>query len=125
MSIIEQERPQIHMIWPTSVRPQCPAVAAAPGYTIRTYQEGDEQAFLSLISLSDFDPWDDEKLTCNINLVIPKGWFFAVDDMGQIVATAMAQHNYSGLSPLREMSAGSSVTPTTGVMRWVWHCAPA
>lgn len=107
----EQERPQLHMVWPTSERPQCPVVAPASGYAIRTYQTGDEQAFLHLMALSDFDPWDDEKLSDNMNLVIPGGWFFAVGSDGQIVATAMGQHNYSGLSPF------------TGDVGWVF-CHP-
>ncbi len=111
MTNAEQEKPQLHMVWPTPERPYCPAVTPAPGYTIRTYQDGDEQAFLHLMSLSDFDPWDEEKLTYNINIVIPDGWFFAVDSNGQIVATAMGQHNYSGLSPF------------TGDVGWVF-CHP-
>ncbi len=99
------------MIWPTAERPSCPAVAPAPGYAIRPYQDGDEQAFLHLMSLSDFDPWDDAKLSDNINKIIPGGWFFAVDSAGQVVATAMGQHNYSGLSPF------------TGDVGWVF-CHP-
>ncbi len=94
-----------------SERLYCPAVVPAPGYTIRTYQTADEQAFLHLMSLSDFDPWDDEKLSDNMNLVIPGGWFFAVDSAGQIVATAMGLHNYSWLSPF------------TGDIGWVF-CHP-
>ncbi len=111
MNTAEQEKPQLHMVWPASERPQCPAVAPAPGYTIRTYQDNDEQAFLHLMSQSDFDPWDDEKLSDNMNLVIPAGWFFAVDSEGRIVATAMGLHNYSGLSPF------------TGDVGWVF-CHP-
>ena len=111
MNITEQEKPQLHMVWPTAERPDRAAVAPAPGYAIRVYQEGDEEAFLRLMSLSDFDPWDGEKLTYNINRVIPDGWFFAEDSDGQIVATAMGLHNYSGLSPF------------TGDVGWVF-CHP-
>ena len=111
MNAAEQEKPQLHMVWPTPKRPCCPAISLAPGYTIRTFREGDEPAFLHLMSLSDFDPWDDEKLLDNINKIIPGGWFFAVDRTGQIVATAMGQHNYSGLSPF------------TGDIGWVF-CHP-
>ncbi len=107
----EQEKPQLHMVWPASERRSCPAVDPAPGYTIRTYQDGDEEDFLRLMSLSDFDPWDEAKLSDNINQIIPGGWFFAVDGAGQIVATAMAQHNYSGSSPF------------TGDVGWVF-CHP-
>ncbi len=111
MSAPDLEKPQLHMVWPTSERPCCPAVSLAPGYTIRTFQDGDEKAFLHLMSLSDFDPWDNEKLSNNINLIIPNGWFFAVDSQGQTVATAMCLHNYSGHSPF------------TGDVGWVF-CHP-
>ncbi len=99
MTTPEQEKPQLHMVWPASERRFCPAVDPAPGYTIRTYRDGDEEDFLRLMFLSDFDPWDEEKLSDNINQIIPAGWFFVVDSAGQIIATAMALHNYSGVSP--------------------------
>lgn len=94
------ERPQLTMAWPTErfpapIDPRTPA-----GYTIRTYRPGDEQPFLELMGLMDFDPWDAAKLDYNMARILPEGWFFAVDDAsGAIVATAMALHNYTGRHP--------------------------
>lgn len=34
-----------------------------------------------------------------MNRVLPDGWFFAVDSLGRVVATAMCLHNYSGHAP--------------------------
>jgi mycothiol synthase len=93
------EKPQLHMVWPFRRLLRCPASAIAAGYTIRTYQLGDEEAFLRLMSLMDFDPWDEAKLEYNKNKVIPEGWFFVTDASDQIVATAMCLHNYTGHSP--------------------------
>src|SRR5579872_2187147 len=73
------EEPQLRMVWPAASRRHCPAVHPAAGYSVRTFRAGDEQAFLSLMSLMDFDPWDDAKLDYNMSRIIPDGWFFATD----------------------------------------------
>jgi len=93
------EEPQLRMVWPAASRRQCPAVHPAAGYSVRTFRAGDEQAFLSLMSLMDFDPWDDAKLDYNMSRIIPDGWFFATDPSDRVVATAMCLHNYTGRSP--------------------------
>jgi ribosomal protein S18 acetylase RimI-like enzyme len=93
------EEPQLHMVWPAASRRQCPAVHPAAGYSVRTFRAGDEQAFLSLMSLMDFDPWDDAKLDYNMSRIIPDGWFFATDPSDRVVATAMCLHDYTGRSP--------------------------
>ena len=93
------EQPQLRMVWPAASRRQCPAVHPAAGYSVRTFRAGDEQAFLSLMSLMDFDPWDDAKLDYNMSRIIPDGWFFATDPSDRVVATAMCLHNYTGRSP--------------------------
>jgi len=93
------EEPQLRMVWPAASRRQCPAVHPAAGYSVRTFRAGDEQAFLSLMSLMDFDPWDDAKLDYNMSRIIPDGWFFATDRSDRVVATAMCLHNYTGRSP--------------------------
>jgi len=96
MVAIHPEKPQLRMVWPFATRRTCPPVSPAQGYSIRTYQPGDEKGFLDLMSRSDFDPWDEAKLAYNLNKIIPEGWFFAADPSTRIVATAMCLHNYSG-----------------------------
>jgi mycothiol synthase len=63
------------------------------------------------MSRMDFDPWDDAKLSYNLNRIIPDGWFFATDASDRVVATAMCLHNYSDR------------TPFTGDVGWV-ACHP-
>lgn len=99
MPAIHQEMPQLHMVWTSATRRHCPAVSPAAGYSTRTFQNGDEQGFLSLMSRLDFGPWDEAKLAYNLNKVIPDGWFFVTSASREIVATAMCLHNYSGDSP--------------------------
>jgi len=110
VSAIYPERPQLRMVWPAS-RPACALVAPASGYAVRTYRPGDERACLELMSRVDFDPWDDAKLSYNLNRIIPDGWFFATDTSDRVVATAMCLHNYSDR------------TPFTGDVGWV-ACHP-
>ncbi|NKB67330.1 MAG: GNAT family N-acetyltransferase [Candidatus Latescibacteria bacterium] len=95
-----QERPQLTMRWPRSrLRDSLPETIA-DGYSIRTYQPGDEHRFLTLMQFGEFGPWDQAKLTYNLNRIIPQGWFFIVCNGSQRpVATAMCLHNYSGADP--------------------------
>lgn len=109
----QQERPQLQMVW----LPNAPIAHIEPqtaaGYRIRTYQEGDESAFLSLMADGEFGPWDEEKLHFNMARILPDGWFFAVEERSlQIVGTAMCLHNYTGH------------TPFTGDVGWV-VCTPS
>src|SRR5262249_25871926 len=99
MHAIHPEKPQLRMKWPSASRRHCPPVNPLAQYAVRTFRIGDEQAFLTLMSYLDFEPWDEAKLAYNMNRIIPEGWFFATDFSHQIVATAMCLHNYSGRSP--------------------------
>lgn len=109
----KQEKPQLQMVW----RPDEPINYIDPqtlaGYRIRTYQVGDEDAFLWLMGDGDFGAWDEEKLHFNMARILPDGWFFAVEEHSlQVVGTAMCLHNYTGH------------TPFTGDVGWV-ACTPA
>jgi mycothiol synthase len=99
MPTTHPEKPQLRMVWTSASRHHCPPFSPAAGYSVRTFRDGDEQAFLSLMSCLDFDPWDEAKLAYNMNRIIPEGWFLATDSSRQIIATAMCMHNYSGRSP--------------------------
>ena len=94
------EMPQLTMRWPRSRLFDRLLETVADGYSIRTYQSGDEHRFLQLMEFGEFDPWDEGKLTYNLNRTIPGGWFFIVHTRSQLpVATAMCLHNYSGDQP--------------------------
>ena len=95
-----KEKPQLHMVWPLDKLGEFVDPKLAPQFSIRTFQAGDEDSFLSLLAEADFDPWDDEKLRYNMARIIPDGWFFAVEAASErIVGTAMCLHNYSGNTP--------------------------
>ena len=105
------ERPQLTMKWPRSRLGDRLSEDLAEGYAIRTYQPRDEERFFELMEFGEFDPWDEDKLSHNMNRIIPGGWFFIT--YSQIpVATAMCLHNYSDSNPF------------TGDVGWL-ACDPA
>ena len=70
------EKPQLVMRWPCSRLEKRLPQTIEDGYSIRTYQPGDEQRFLELMEFGEFDPWDEDKLRYNLNRTLPQGWFF-------------------------------------------------
>ena len=94
------EKPQLTMRWPRSRLRDHLSEILPEGYSIRIYKPGDEFRFFELMQFGEFGPWDDDKLTYNLNRIIPAGWFF-IDCMSsqRPVATAMCLHNYSGDAP--------------------------
>lgn len=98
--MVYPEQPQLLMVWPTPQHTYPIEPATASGYHVRTYQPGDEDHFLALIALMDFDPFDAKKLHYNVARILPDGWFFAVETSTmQVVATAMCLHNYRETTP--------------------------
>jgi GNAT superfamily N-acetyltransferase len=94
------EKPQLIIRWPRSRLEKRLPQTIEDGYSIRTYQPGDEQRFLELMEFGAFDPWDVDKLRYNLNRAIPQGWFFVVHTKPQLpVATVMCLHNYSEDTP--------------------------
>jgi mycothiol synthase len=96
----DESRPQLQMVWPEYLLNTPPAVRLAGGYSLRTYRPGDEPRFFRLMELAGWPGWDNERLKPSLSRILPDGWFMAVHEAsGEIVATAMALHNYSGLQP--------------------------
>ncbi|MEM7531790.1 MAG: GNAT family N-acetyltransferase [Chloroflexota bacterium] len=90
---------QLKMCWPERLR-QPPAVHVPEGYTLRTYQRGDEPGFYHVMDLAGFKDWDDETLRPWLMKILPDGWFLITHDAtGEIVATAMANHNATDQHP--------------------------
>ncbi len=78
------------MIWPAGH-----GVMPSPlpeGYTLRTYQPGDETGFYALMEAVGWTGWDQDRLHPWLYRILPGGWFFAVHE-GKIIGTCMATHD--------------------------------
>ena len=94
------QHPTLFMLWPTGAQPAPAEPEIAAGYAIRTFRPGDQDEFMRLMALTDFDRFDQAKLDYNVARIIPGGWFFAVREAtGEVVGTAMCLHNYTGNTP--------------------------
>ncbi|MBN1221410.1 MAG: GNAT family N-acetyltransferase [Anaerolineae bacterium] len=93
---------QLQMVWPEQLLNAPPGARLPTGYTLRTYQPGDEPRFYEVMDLAGWPGWNDEKLQPWLARILPEGWFMAVHTRcNQIVATAMALHNYTNLHPFQ------------------------
>lgn len=91
---------QVQMVWPEHRLDDPPAVRLPPGYSLRTYQPGDEARFYEIMDLADWPGWDDKELRPWIFRIVPEGWFMAIHEAsGEIVASAMALHDHTWLIP--------------------------
>jgi len=98
----DESRPQLQMVWPEHRQSTPPVLRLVAGYSLRTYRPGDEPRFFRLMELAGWPGWDNERLKPSLSRILPDGWFTAVHEAsGEIVATAMALHNYSGLQPFQ------------------------
>jgi len=96
----EKPRQQLKMIWPTQLLDPPPMPHLATGYTLRTYQPGDEPGFYKVMDQAGFRNWDDDTLRPWLLKILPDGWFLVLHQAsGEIVATAMANHNPQPLFP--------------------------
>ena len=90
----------LQMLWPNHLLSSPPAVTLPPGYSLRTYQPGDEPAYYKLMALAGFPEWNDAYMTEWIGRILPGSWFMIVQEStGEIVATAMGCHDHSDLHP--------------------------
>ncbi|MEM7031426.1 MAG: GNAT family N-acetyltransferase [Chloroflexota bacterium] len=91
---------QLKMLWPKHRLDSPPQAQVSEGYTLRTYQPGDEPNFYKVMDLAGFTNWDDETLAPWLLKVLPHGWFLIEHQAsGKIVATAMANHHSQKLHP--------------------------
>ena len=96
----EKTKEGLQMVWPPSLLRSPPEVHVPIGYTLRTYQPGDEAGFYRLMDLAGFKDWDDEVLRPWFTMILPDGWYFIVDRASdELVATAMAHHRPDDLHP--------------------------
>lgn len=96
----QTERPQLRMVWPADRIRKPPDVISPRGYTIRTYQPGDEERFYEIMRLAGWPGWNADKLKLSLSRILPDGWFMGIrDSTNDIVATAMCLHNYTERHP--------------------------
>jgi len=82
---------QLHMVWPEHLLDAPPPVQLPSGYSLRTYQPGDEPRFFKVMELAGWPGWNAEKLRPWRERILPQGWFMVVHNASSgIVATAMA-----------------------------------
>lgn len=92
-----EAKAQLQMVWPL-ISP--PTVSVCPGYSLRTYQHGDEPGFCKVMALAGWPGWSDETLRPWMARIVPECWFMAVHEAsGEIVATAMGLHDHSDMHP--------------------------
>ncbi len=91
---------QVQMIWPVERISDPPVFDLSTGYSIRTYQEGDEPKFYRLMTLAGWQGWDNQKLQPWLYRILPDGWYMIIyEDNHQIVATCMATHDPTWITP--------------------------
>ena len=102
MAAIPQDEsiPQLQMIYPVGLLDSPPNVEIPAGYTLRTYQPGDEARFFEIMELAGWPNWNDEKLQPWLYRILPDGWFMAIEEKSNlIVATCMATHDPTWIRP--------------------------
>jgi mycothiol synthase len=90
----EGNRPQLQMLWPERLRNAPPESSLPEGYRLRIYRPEDEDAYLALMQGAGFTSFDHDAVEQWLLKVLPDG-FYLIEHCatGEIVATAMANHN--------------------------------
>jgi mycothiol synthase len=92
-----ENKTTLFLLWPPSRLTFPPDVRLPEGYSVRTYQRGDEATWRTIQNSAEpvLPGVDlDEQLTRYLSLLLPKGLFFAIHlGSGEAVATAGALHN--------------------------------
>lgn len=95
-----EAKAQLQMIWPPRMLTLPPIVSICPGYSLRTYQHGDEPGFYKVMALAGWPGWNNETLRPWMARIVPESWYMAIHEAsGEIVATAMGLHDHSDMHP--------------------------
>ena len=104
--LIESARPaqpkkaQLQMVWPGDLLHKPPQASPPSGYTLRTYQPGDDDGYIRVMRLAGFESWDEGAIRRTLRSALPDGLFFVVHERtNKVVATAVAGHRPSDLHP--------------------------
>ena len=91
---------QLQMVWPADRLDSPPEPTLSAGYTLRTFEFGDQPRFYELMALAGWPEWDDDRLQPWLERILPGGWFMAVHEESDLIAaSAMCLHSYSALHP--------------------------
>ena len=92
--------PQLVMTWPEQRLSTPPQPQLPEGYSLRTYQPGDEVRFYEVMALSGWPGWDSSKLRPWVARIPPDSWYMLMHDAsGLMVATAMGLHDHTDWHP--------------------------
>ena len=91
---------QLQMVLSEESLQGCDLPPIPSGYRLRQYQPGDEAGYYDLMARAGFDGWGTERMQEVLKTVLPDG-FIVVEhpSSGQIVASALAQHEPTVLHP--------------------------
>ena len=95
-----QPRGQLQMVLSEEALQRCDLPVIPSGYHLRQYRPGDEAGYYDLMARAGFDGWGTERMQEVLTTLLPGG-FFVVEHQasGQIVASALAQHEPTALHP--------------------------
>jgi|GEM_PF-109654 len=84
---------QLQMAWPKNRLKAPPAWSLPKGYILRTYQPGDDAAYIRLMHNAGFKGWDKKTVQSTLSRSLPNGLFFVVERKTSVLAaTTVATH---------------------------------
>jgi len=91
---------QLQMVWPKDRLKSRPERPVPEGYQLRSFREGDEDAYIQVMRMAGFTSWGSESLNAVVEDAIPDGIFFVEETATlKIVATAMCWHRPTAIFP--------------------------
>ncbi|MBX3010453.1 MAG: GNAT family N-acetyltransferase [Caldilineaceae bacterium] len=106
---------QLQMVWPEHRLAVPPSISVPAGYTLHTYQHGDEPGFYQVMERAGWPGWHAEKLSPWLARIPPGSWFMISHGASQtIVATAMGLHDHSADHPFGGELGWVAVDPAHG-----------
>ena len=94
------DKQQLQMLWPERLVGSPPELIVPAEYELRTFGPGDGAGYLRVMHAAGFDSFDNDAVERWAMGALPDGFFVIVHRAtGQIVATAMANHNPSPMHP--------------------------
>ena len=85
---------RVHMYWPQRPDRVAPEIVVPDGYTLRTFESGDEAAFFALMDSVEWTGWDQKELDPWAKRLLSDGWFLVThNETGALVASAMSLHS--------------------------------
>ena len=96
----DKPKTQLQMVWPPGLLKKPPRLSLPDGYTLRTYQPGDEKDYIGLMNRAGFVDWNENSLKETLSKTLPEGLFFVEHHKtGRLVASAVATHKSSEQHP--------------------------